>query len=261
LRIPDGSLTPLYPPRDKGGSDHGIVVIGVGGLGAAAATELAASGIARLGLVDGDCVELSNLHRQLLHAPVDVVRLKAEVAAKKLRALFPQVEIEARVERLTAQNAEEILEGYDLAIDATDNAAAKFALNDACVERGMPLVHAGVIGFGGQVLTIVPHQTACLRCLFPEAPEDDEVASCTQAGILGPLAAVVGTLEARAALAFVAGGEVRSAGRLLTLDARTLRMREIPLRRSTTCPACGSFSMLDRIDAAVGDHAGFKETR
>ena len=236
-------------------------MIGVGGLGAAAATELAASGIARLGLVDGDRVELSNLHRQLLHAPSDVAQPKAEVATKKLRALFPQVEIEARVERLSAQNAEEILEGYDVAIDATDNAAAKFALNDACVEHGMTLVHAGVIGFGGQVLTIVPHQTACLRCLFPEAPEDDEVASCIQAGILGPLAAVVGALEAREALAFVAGREVRSAGRLLTFDARTLRMREIPLRRSTTCPACGSFSTVGRSDAGEGNHAGFKETR
>jgi molybdopterin/thiamine biosynthesis adenylyltransferase len=261
LRIPDGSLILLYPRRDKGGRDHGIVVIGVGGLGAAAATELAASGTARLGLVDGDCVELSNLHRQLLHAPSDVARPKAEVAAKKLRALFPKVEIEVRVEQLTTQNAEEVLEGYDLAIDATDNAAAKFALNDACVDRGMPLVHAGVIGFGGQVLTVVPHQTACLRCLFPEAPDDDEVASCSRAGILGPLAAVVGTLEAREALAFVTGGEVRSAGRLLTLDVRALRPREIPLRRSATCPACGTFSMVGRSDARVGGDAGFKETR
>ena len=261
MRIPDGSLTPLYPQRDKGGSDRGIVVIGVGGLGAAAATELAASGIARLGLVDGDRVELSNLHRQLLHAPSEVTRPKAEVAAEKLRALFPQVEIEVRVERLTAQNAEQILEGYHLAVDATDNAAAKFAMNDACVERGMPLVHAGVIGFSGQVLTIVPHRTACLRCLFPEPPEDDEVASCSQAGILGPIAALVGTLEAREALAFVAGREVRSAGRLLTFDARALRMREIPLRRSTTCPACGSFSTVLRSDGGVADYAGFKETR
>jgi molybdopterin/thiamine biosynthesis adenylyltransferase len=251
----------LYLRPDKGGSDHGIVVIGVGGLGAAAATELAASGVVRLGLVDGDCVELSNLHRQLLHAPSDVARPKAEVAAKKLRALFPRVEIEARVQRFTAQNADEILQGYDLAIDATDNAAAKFALNDACVEREMPLVHAGVVGLGGQVLTIVPRLTACLRCLFPEAPEDDEVASCSQAGILGPLAAFLGALEAREALAFVTGGEVRSAGRLLTLDARALRMREIPLRRSTTCPACASFPTVDRIGATVGGYAGFKETR
>ncbi len=254
-------MTPLYPRWDKGGSDHRIVVVGVGGLGAAAATELAASGIVRLGLVDGDCVELSNLHRQLLHGPSDVARPKAEVAAGKLRALFPQVQIEARVERLTPQNADEILEGYDLAIDATDNAAAKFAMNDACVERDMALVHAGVIGFAGQVLTIVPRDTACLRCLFPEAPEDDEVASCSQAGILGPLAALVGTLEAREALAFVSGREVRSAGRLLTLDAHALHLREIPLRRSPTCPACGPLATVGRIDAGARDDAGFKETR
>jgi molybdopterin/thiamine biosynthesis adenylyltransferase len=197
----------------------------------------------------------------LLHAPSDVNRPKAKVAARKLGALFPRVGIEARIERLTVQNAEEILEGYDLAIDATDNAPAKFALNDACVGRGMPLVHAGVTGFCGQVLMIVPRQTACLRCLFPEAPEDAEVASCTQAGILGPLAAVVGTLEAREALAFVAGDEPRSAGRLLTVDALALRMREIPIPRSPTCPSCGTLSMVGPTDVGMGSHTGFKETR
>jgi molybdopterin/thiamine biosynthesis adenylyltransferase len=118
-----------------------------------------------------------------------------------------------------------------------------------------------VIGLAGQVLTIVPRETPCLRCLFPEVPEDDEVASCSQAGILGPLAAIVGTLEAREALAFLAGSEARTAGRLLTLDAHDLHMREIPLRRSPTCPTCGPLATVGRIDVGARDDAGFKETR
>lgn len=260
MTIADGSLPPLYPRRDRGGSDHGVVVIGVGGLGSAAAIELAAGGIARLGLVDADRVELSNLHRQLLHPPEDIGRFKAVVAAEKLRALQPELSIEARVERFSSQNADGILEGFDLAIDATDNAATKFALNDSCVERGLPLVHAGVVGFAGQLLTILPRETACLRCLFPEAPDDDEIASCSRAGILGPLAAMIGVMQAREALALVGGDEVRSAGRLLTIDSRTFGMREIPLRRAATCPVCG-VATARRIAAVVEDDVRFKETR
>ncbi|MET0153637.1 MAG: HesA/MoeB/ThiF family protein [Candidatus Binatia bacterium] len=242
-------------------SGHGVVVIGVGALGTAAAGELASGDIARLGLVDGDRVELSNLHRQLLHGPNDAGRPKAKVAAEKIGVLHPGVRIEPRSERFSLQNAEEILEAYDVVIDATDNAAAKFALNDACVERGMPLVHAGVVGFSGQLLTIVPGETACLRCLFPEAPDDDEVASCSHAGVLGPLAAMIGVLEAREALALIAGNEVRSAGRLLTIDARALRMREVPLRRSATCPVCAPRSGPRWINAAATGQSESKETR
>jgi molybdopterin-synthase adenylyltransferase len=242
-------------------SGHGVVVIGVGALGTAAAGELASGDIARLGLVDGDRVELSNLHRQLLHGPNDAGRPKAEVAAEKIGVLHPGVRIEPRSERFSLQNAEEILEAYDVVIDATDNAAAKFALNDACVERGMPLVHAGVVGFSGQLLTIVPGETACLRCLFPEAPDDDEVASCSHAGVLGPLAAMIGVLEAREALALVAGNEVRSAGRLLTIDARALRMREVPLRRSATCPVCAPRSGPRWINAVATGQSESNETR
>jgi molybdopterin-synthase adenylyltransferase len=260
LTTADGTLPPLYPWRDKGGSGYGVVVIGVGGLGSAAASELAASGVARLGLVDADRVELSNLHRQLLHGPQDIGRFKAVVAAERLRALHPEVSIEARVQRFSPQIADEILEGFDLAIDATDNAEAKFALNDGCIEHGRPLVHAGVVGFEGQLLTILPRETACLRCLFPEAPDDDEVASCSRAGILGPFAALIGAMQAREALALFGGGEVRSAGRLLTIDSRTLGMREIPLRRTATCPACGALATARRVGAVVENDVRFKET-
>ncbi|MBI2962202.1 MAG: HesA/MoeB/ThiF family protein [Deltaproteobacteria bacterium] len=215
-----------------------MAVVGIGGLGAAAALELAERGIDRLGLVDADRVEISNLHRQILHETADVGRPKAEVAAEKLRRLRPSIAVEPSIERLTSPGAAaRRLAGYDVVIDATDNAAAKFLLNDVCVDRGQPLVHAGAIGFHGQLFTIVPGRGACLRCLFPEPPSEEEAGSCRDAGILGPLAALIGVLQARAALRVLAG--TADVDRLLTFDARTLELREVSLRRSARCPACG----------------------
>jgi molybdopterin/thiamine biosynthesis adenylyltransferase len=214
-------------------------VVGIGGLGSAAAIELVVNGIDRIGLVDGDRVELSNLHRQLLHGAADIGRPKAEVAAQKLAAIRPSLQIDLHAERLTTANAEEILRGYDCVIDATDNAPAKFLLNDACVLGAKPLVHAGVVGLRGQLMTILPRQSACLRCLFPEPPTEDEITSCQQAGILGPLAGMIGALEGREAVKYLSGAGGLAADRLITIDARTLRMREVPLRRSPRCPICG----------------------
>jgi molybdopterin-synthase adenylyltransferase len=184
-------------------------------------------------------VELSNLHRQLLHGAADIGRPKAEVAAQKLATIRPSLQIDLHVERLTAANAEEILQGYDFVIDATDDAPAKFLLNDACVLDAKPLVHAGVVGLRGQLMTILPRQSACLRCLFPELPTTDEITSCQQAGILGPLAGMIGALEGREAVKYLSGAGDLAADRLITIDARTLRMREVPLRRSPRCPTCG----------------------
>jgi molybdopterin/thiamine biosynthesis adenylyltransferase len=228
----------LFFSSDKGGRSRAVLVVGVGGLGAAAALELASRGIARIGLIDGDRVELSNLHRQLLHGPADIGRAKAETAAATLRALFPALEVEAWAERLDRENVETAIAGYDFVIDATDDTPTKFLLNDACVLAGKPFVHAGVVGLNGQLMTILPGETACLRCLFPEAPREDDVASCEAAGILGPLAALIGALEAIEAVKYLSGTGELAADRLLTIDARSLRIREIPLRRSASCPVC-----------------------
>jgi molybdopterin/thiamine biosynthesis adenylyltransferase len=231
------------------------VVIGVGGLGAAAALELAEAGVARIGLIDADRVEVSNLHRQLLHGPGDVGRPKAEAAAEKLRRVYPSLRVLAEVARVTADNASALLGDYDVAIDATDNARAKFLLNDVCVAAGRTLVHAGVTALRGQLFTVFPHRSACLRCLFPEAPEDEEIASCSEAGILGPLAAMIGALQAREALAALSGEP--AADRLLTVDAGSLTVREIPLRRSPRCPACGPLTTTaaEHARAAAGSAA------
>jgi molybdopterin/thiamine biosynthesis adenylyltransferase len=180
------------------------------------------------------------LHRQTLHGPGDIGRPKAEAAAAKLRSLFPGAAIDARVGRIEAANAEDVHAPYDFVIDATDNAATKFLLNDVCVLLAKPLVHAGVVGLYGQMMTILPGETACLRCLFPEAPSEDEVVSCQQAGILGPLAAAVGAMEGREAVRYFCGRAPLAAGRLLSIDARGLRVRDVPVGRSARCPACGT---------------------
>jgi molybdopterin/thiamine biosynthesis adenylyltransferase len=236
----DVSLPPLSRIRDKGRTiRHSVLIVGVGGLGTAAAIELVLGGIERIGLVDGDRVELSNLHRQLLHGAADIDRPKAEVAARKLAAARGPSRIDVRAERLSAENSEGILRSYDFVIDATDDVATKFLLNDACVRHGKPLAHAGVVGLRGQMMTILPGRTACLRCLFPEPPAEEEIASCQQAGILGPVAGLIGALEGREAVKYLSGTGDLAADRLITIDARTLRMREVPLRRSPRCNACG----------------------
>jgi len=216
-----------------------VLIVGVGGLGAAAALELARQGALRIGLVDGDRVEASNLHRQLLHGPADLGRPKVEVAAEKLRKLRPSLEIETHAARLTAGDVGARIAAYGFVIDATDHAPTKFLLNDACVRAGKPFVYAGVVGLRGQLLTVLPRESACLRCLFPEAPAEDETASCQDAGILGPLVGLVGALEAREAVKCLTGAGTPASDRLLTIDAASLRIREVPLRRSLACPLCG----------------------
>jgi molybdopterin/thiamine biosynthesis adenylyltransferase len=225
---------------DKEAENRGVLVVGVGGLGAAAALELASGGVRRIGLVDPDRVELSNLHRQLLHGPSDVGCAKTESAAAKLVTLHPEVTVDARPRRLDSDCADAILAGYDFVIDATDHPPTKFLLNDRCVKAGKPFVYAGVVGFTGQMMTVLPGETACLRCLFPQPPDETEVASCAGAGILGPLAALVGTLQGIEALKYLGGAGDLVADRLLTIDARTLRMREVALRRSPACPVCAA---------------------
>jgi molybdopterin-synthase adenylyltransferase len=229
----------LSHSKDKAGTVRGAVaVVGVGALGGAAALELAAAGVERILLVDGDRVEISNLHRQLLTSADDVGKPKTEVAARKLSELHPGVTIETCCGRLDAEGAARVLDGYDFVIDATDDPATKFLLNDWCVRAGVPLSYAGVVALGGQMMTIVPGESTCLRCLFPEAPDEADVPTCRQAGILGPLAGILGALQAREAVKALTGRGELLTDRLLTIDAETLATRIALLRRSPACPVC-----------------------
>lgn len=216
-----------------------VLVVGVGGLGSAAAMTLARAGVGTIGLADPDRVELSNLHRQLVHAMADVGTPKVESAARKLAlpgATRPTIRTHPFA--IGADEARDVLPDYDFVIDATDRPEAKYVLNDAAVALARPLSHAGAVGFEGQLFTILPGRSACLRCVFPSPPSAEESIGCRDAGILGPLAAIVGALQAHEAIRTVTRSGELLADRLLAFDARTLRFREVRLRRDPECSVC-----------------------
>lgn len=220
--------------------DASVVVVGVGALGCAAADALARAGIGRLGLVDGDVVELSNLHRQLLHRTADLGRPKVESAAEKLGRAYPRTVLDVRREHVTDDNADRHLVGATCIVDATDGFAAKFLLNDAAVRLGTPLVHAGIVRFLGQLMTILPGRSACYRCLFDAPPAPGDVPSCHEAGVLGSLAGTIGLLQAAEAIRYVTGAGALLADRLLTYDALAGHFRHVRLRRNPACRTCAS---------------------
>lgn len=218
----------------------GVAIVGIGGLGAPAAAALAAAGVERLTLVDPDAVDLSNLPRQPLYGVSDLGRAKVDVAARRLRAAHPHVRVETACERLDEASAERLLEGHSVIVDGTDSLTSKVLLNEIALGLGIPLVHAGAIGLEGQLFTILPHETACLRCLFVELPEDGSLPTCQEAGILAPVVGAIGLAAAREARAVVAGRRPLLANRLAILAGDRLFWRSIELRRNPDCPACGS---------------------
>jgi adenylyltransferase/sulfurtransferase len=213
-----------------------VLVVGVGGLGSPAASALGAAGVGCLGLVDSDVVELSNLHRQSLYATADIGRPKVEVAAEQLGAAHPALRIERYPLRFGAEHAA-LARRFDVVLDGTDSIAAKFAVNDAAVAAGVPLVHAGVLGFRAQLLTVLPGASACYRCVFEEPPPPGDVPSCEEAGVLGPTAALAGALQAAEVVRLLVGRPAL-AGRLLSVDLLTGRHRLVPLAPNPRCPAC-----------------------
>jgi adenylyltransferase/sulfurtransferase len=214
-------------------------IVGAGGLGAPAAMYLAAAGIGKLGIVDDDQVELSNLQRQVIHRTQDVGTHKADSARAKVAAMNPDVEVVTYHDRLMAANAREMVADYDYILDGTDNFATKFLLNDLAVLTGKPLVHGGILRFTGQVMVIMPGETACYRCLFREPPPDGIIPSCQEAGVLGVLAGVIGTIQATEVLKMILGiGNVLK-NRLLTYEALGTQFREVHLKRNPACPVCG----------------------
>ncbi len=217
----------------------GVAIVGVGALGCAAAEALARARIGRLILLDGDVVERSNLHRQLLHRDADCGRPKVDSAADRLRALAPGTPIEGRGVRVTAANAETLLADATCIVDATDGFESKFLLNDTAVALGTPLVHAGIVRFLGQLMTILPGRTACYRCLFGVPPEPGDVPSCQEAGVLGSLAGTIGLLQAAEVLRYLTGSGPLLTDRLLTYDALANRFRHVRLRRNPSCATCG----------------------
>lgn len=217
-----------------------VLVVGCGGLGSPALYYLAAAGVGRLGLVDSDKVEISNLQRQILHATPDIGRSKIDSAVGRLRALNPHVRLEPHAVHLAADNAHDLFAPYDIVLDCTDNFAAKYLINDACAALKKPFVHAGISAFCGQLLTVLPGKSACLRCLFPAPPPLAAPESSPSAGPLGAIPGVIGSLQAVEALKFLAGVGALLTDTLLTYDGLEVEFRPVHATRNPACPACGA---------------------
>ncbi len=216
-----------------------VLLVGAGGLGSPAALYLAAAGIGTIGLIDADVVDLSNLQRQVIHATADIGRPKVESAAAKMRAINPDVRVVELQARLTAANALEVVKDFDFILDGTDNFAAKFLVADACHFAGKPYSHAGILRFDGQTMTVRPGMSACYRCVFSAPPPANAVPSCSQAGVLGVLAGVMGTIQATEAIKYLLGQGDLLTGNLLVYNALKMSFRKVPLKRNPQCPLCG----------------------
>ena len=219
-------------------ADARVLIVGIGALGCPAALQLAAAGVGTLMLIDPDRVELSNLHRQLLHTAARIGTAKVSSAATALQARFASLRLELHAEALTASSAADLFPSADFVIDATDGVAAKFLINDAAVRWRRPYSHAGILGFLGQTMTVVPGRSACYRCLFPEPPAAGEIPTCQEAGVVGPVAGVIGSLQAAEAIKYLTRTGELSTDRLITYDGLSDRWRRVQLARNPRCPTC-----------------------
>lgn len=218
-----------------------VLVIGAGGLGSSASIYLAAAGVGTIGIADADEVDLSNLQRQILHKTGDIGRAKVQSAKETLEAMNPDVVVKPYAIRVSGKNIMELIEDYDFIIEATDNFASKFLINDACVMAKKPFTHAGIMRFQGQIMTYVPGKGACYRCVFQDPPPKNAVPTCKETGIIGAMAGVMGTLQAMEAIKYITGAGQLLTGTLLTYDALTMTFRKVPLPENTDgCVVCGS---------------------
>jgi len=229
--------------------DSKVLLIGAGGLGSPAMLYLAAAGVGTLGIVDFDTVDLSNLQRQIVHTTERVGRRKTESAAETIRALNPDVTVVPHEEMLTDENVERLIAGYDVILDGTDTFETRYTLNDAAVRAGIPVVHASVFRFEGQLSVFRPFDGPCYRCLYPTPPPPELAPGCSVAGVLGVVPGVMGMLQATEAIKLLLGIGDSLAGRLLIYDALDGTFQEVQLRRDPDCPACGQAVLAARVSA------------
>jgi sulfur-carrier protein adenylyltransferase/sulfurtransferase len=217
-----------------------VLCVGTGGLGSPLALYLTAAGIGTLGLVDFDVVDSSNLQRQIIHSTRDIGRKKIDSAEEKLSALNPAITIVKHETMLTSANALEILKGYDIVADGTDNFPTRYLVNDACVLLGKPNVYGSIFRFEGQASVFATEAGPCYRCLYPEPPPPGLVPSCAEGGVLGILPGLVGVIQATEVIKLILGKGDSLVGRLLLVDALNMRFRELKLRKNPECPVCGT---------------------
>ncbi|NBV41224.1 molybdopterin-synthase adenylyltransferase MoeB [bacterium] len=215
-----------------------VLIIGTGGLGAPIALYLAAAGVGTLGLIDGDRVDVTNLQRQVIHFTPDVGRPKVQSAKEKINAMNPDVNVITYEDVVHSQNIMDIIKDYDFVVDGTDNFSAKFLINDACVLAGKPYSHGGILRFDGQTMTYQPGH-ACYRCVFNSPPPKNAVPTCSQAGVLGAVAGMLGTIQAAEVLKFITGVGDLLTDRLLIFNAKTMNFRTAKVKKNPKCPVCG----------------------
>lgn len=219
--------------------ESSALVIGAGALGSVVAGYLAAAGVGRIGIVDGDAVDLSNLQRQLLFCDVDLGRSKADALADRLGALNTEVLVEPFPARVDEANALALLAGRDVVADCSDNFETRFTVNDASVRVGVPLVEAGILGLDGLLMTVLPGMSACYRCAFPEPPPPGAVPSCAEAGMLGPIAGTIGSLQALEAVKILTGLGDPAVDRVVQVEGRSISFTSVRVARRPECAGCG----------------------
>lgn len=224
-----------------------VLIIGAGGLGAPAALYLAAAGVGTIGIADADEVDLSNLQRQIIHTTADLGKAKVKSAAETMTAINPDVKVNTYRTFVTSQNIMNLIAGYDFILDGTDNFPAKFLINDACVMAKKPFSHAGIIRFRGQLMTYVPGQGPCYRCVFKNPPPKDAVPTCKQAGVIGAMGGVIGSLQAMEAIKYIIGQGKLLTGRLLTYDALKMEFHTIKLPRDEHCAVCSAHPTITKL--------------
>jgi len=219
--------------------DSKVLIIGAGGLGAPAALYLAAAGVGTIGIADADEVDLSNLQRQVIHTTPDVGKAKVLSAQETMKAINPDITVNTYRQFVDASNIMDLIADYDFILDGTDNFPAKFLINDACVLAKKPFSHAGIIRFKGQLMTYVPGAGPCYRCVFRQPPPPDAVPTCRQAGVIGAMGGVIGSLQAMEAIKYIIGKGDLLTGYLLTYDALKMDFRKVKLPKVPTCAVCG----------------------
>jgi len=229
-----------------------VLLVGAGGLGSPAALYLAAAGAGAIGIVDFDVVERSNLQRQVIHSDDAVGALKTSSAARRVGGLNRDVRIEEHAVRFSAANALELVRAYDVVVDGTDNFAARYLVNDACVMLGKPNMYGSVLRFEGQASVFDARIGPCYRCIFPQPPPPGEVPSCAEAGVLGVLPGIIGLIQATETIKWIVGAGESLLGRLLVFDALAMRFRELKLRKDPECPACGPHANLTTLSEYAG---------
>ncbi len=216
-----------------------VLIIGAGGLGAPVALYLAAAGVGTIGIVDNDIVEVSNLQRQICHFHNNIGKAKVESAMEKMKAINPDITVIPLEKYLVADNIREIIRDYDFVVEGSDNFPTKFLVNDACVMESIPFSVGGILRFDGQAMTVVPGESACYRCAFRTPPPPNAVPSCSEAGVLGAIAGMLGTIQAAETLKFITGAGSLLTDTLLSFDAKNMDFHKVRLQRQDDCALCG----------------------